>query len=110
MSDPFLLVCRRDDAFAEKKSVAWSQLGGRRLVMLNNTSGSRQQIVDTLQRLGIQTNNVLELAQPSSVLGMLEAGLGVALMPVMVAPYNSHPALTTLTLIRPLSSRYILLF
>jgi len=110
MSDPFLLVCRRDDAFAERRSVSWSQLGGRRLVMLNNTSGSRQQIVDTLARLEIQANIVLELAQPSSVLGMVEAGLGMAVMPEMVAPYKSHPALTTRPLTRPLASRDILLF
>jgi DNA-binding transcriptional LysR family regulator len=110
MSDPFILVCRRDDAFAGKKSVAWPQLGGRRLVMLNNTSGSRQQIVDTLARLEIAANIVLELAQPSSVLGMVEAGLGVAVMPEMVAPYKSHPALTTRPLTRPLASRDILLF
>ena len=110
MSDPFLLVCRRDDAFAKKKSVGWSQLAGRRLVMLNNTSGSRQQIVDTLARLEIQANIVLELAQPSSVLGMVEAGLGMAVMPEMVAPYKSHPALTTRPLTRPLASRDILLF
>jgi len=110
MTDPFLLVCRRDDVFAERKSVAWSQLGERSLVMLNNTSGSRQQIVDTLARLGIRANIALELAQPSSVLGMVEVGLGVAVMPEMVAPYASHPTLTTRPLTRPVASRNILLF
>ncbi len=78
--------------------------------MRNNTSGSRQQIVDTLARLQIQTDIILELAQPSSVLGMVEAGLGVAVMPEMVAPYKSHPALITRTLTRPAASRDILLF
>src|SRR5260370_15187943 len=48
MRDPFLLVCRHDDALAEGKAVSWTKLSERRLVMLNNTSGSRQQIVDTL--------------------------------------------------------------
>ena len=110
MTDPFLLVCRRDDVFAGRKSVAWAQLGERHLVMLNNTSGSRQQIVDTLTRLEIRADIALELAQPSSVLGMVEAGLGVAVMPEMVAPYPSHPTLTTRPLTRPVTSRNILLF
>jgi DNA-binding transcriptional LysR family regulator len=110
MTDPFLLVCRRDDPLASKRTVAWAQLGERSLVMLNNTSGSRQQIVDTFARLEIRANIALELAQPSSVLGMVEAGLGVAVMPEMVAPYQSHPTLVTRPLIRPTASRNILLF
>lgn len=110
MKDPFVLVCRRDDAFAQKQSVTWGQVGERRLVMLNNTSGSRQQIVDTFARLDIRANIALELAQPSSVLGMVEAGLGVAVVPELVAPYSSHPTLMTRPLTRPTASRNILLF
>lgn len=110
MTDPFLVVCRRDDVFAKKRAVAWSQLGDRNLVMLNNTSGSRQQIIDTLTRLEVNAHIVLELAQPSSVLGMVEAGLGVAVVPEMVAPYESHPTLTTRSLMSPQASRKILLF
>jgi DNA-binding transcriptional LysR family regulator len=41
---------------------------------------------------------------------MVEAGLGVAVMPEMVAPYQSHPTLVTRPLIRPTASRNILLF
>jgi DNA-binding transcriptional LysR family regulator len=78
--------------------------------MLNNTSGSRQQIVETFARLEIRASIALELAQPSSVLGMVEAGLGVAVMPEMVAPHQSHPVLVTRPLVRPSESRNILLF
>jgi DNA-binding transcriptional LysR family regulator len=110
MTDPFVLVCRRDDPFAEKRIVTWPQLGDRPLVMLNNTSGSRQQIIDTLTRLQIRAQVALELAQPSSVLGMVEAGLGVAVVPEMVAPYAAHPTLITRQLARPAASRTILMF
>jgi DNA-binding transcriptional LysR family regulator len=77
--------------------------------MLNNTSGSRQQIVDTLARPEARTNIVLELAQPSSVLGMVEAGIGVAVVPQMIAPDADHPTLFVRRLVRPLTSRDILL-
>jgi len=82
MEDPFLLVCRRDDVFAGRRSVRWSMLAERRLVMLNNTSGSRQQILQTLDRTGLRSDVVLELAQPTSVLAMVEAGLGIAVLPL----------------------------
>jgi DNA-binding transcriptional LysR family regulator len=109
MRDPFLLVCRHDDALAEGKTVSWTKLSERRLVMLNNTSGSRQQIVDTLASAGVRSEIFLELAQPSSVLAMVEAGLGVAVVPELVAPYIGHPTLTTRKLVKPSVSRTIFL-
>ena len=107
--DPFVLVCRRDDVLAQERPLFWSKLEGMRLVMLNNTSGSRQQIVDTLARLEARTNIVLELAQPSSVLGMVEAGIGIAVVPQMIAPDADHPTLFVRRLVRPRTSRDILL-
>lgn len=110
LEDPFVLICRRNDSIARRKAISWQQLADRRLIMLNNTSGSRQLIVDTLGQLGIKPEIFLELAQPSSVLGMVEAGLGVAVIPEMVAPHATHPGLVTHRLIKPTVSRTILLF
>lgn len=110
MQDPFVLVCRRSDTFVHRKTVSWHQLGDRRLIMLNNTSGSRQLIVETLGHLSVKPEIFLELAQPSSVLAMVEAGLGIAVVPEMVAPYTTHPELVTRKLVKPAVSRTILLF
>lgn len=107
--DPFVLACRRDDELAGSKAVSWGKLSGRRLVMLNNTSGSRPQILDTLARLGVEAQISIELAQPSSVLAMVEARLGIAVVPLLVAPPEGHPTLTTRKLIKPLVSRTIFL-
>ena len=107
LQDPLVLVCRRDDEFAKPKSVGWASLAGRRMVMLNNTSGSRQQIADTLTSEGVKPQVALELAQPSSVLAMVEANLGVAVVPRLVAPDLDHKALVTRNLTRPSVSRTI---
>jgi len=107
--DPFVLACRRDDQLAKLKAVAWSRLSGRRLVMLNNTSGSRPQILQTLTKAAVQAQISLELAQPSSVLAMVEAKLGIAVVPLLVAPIASHPILTTRRLVKPSVSRTIFL-
>lgn len=110
MEDPFRLVCRRDDPWAKKKSIAWAQLAGRRLLMLNNTSGSQQVIEATLVRTHTRAEVFLELAQPSSVLAMVEAKLGVAVVPALAAPRHDDPTLTTCRLTKPDVSRTILLF
>lgn len=107
--DPFVLACRRDDDLARSKVVAWRRLSGRRMVMLDNTSGSRPQIMETLTKEGIKAQISLELAQPSSVLAMVEAKLGIAVVPMLVAPIEGHPALTVRKLVRPSVNRTIFL-
>jgi DNA-binding transcriptional LysR family regulator len=109
MDDPFRLVCRRDDPLAAKPSVRWTQLTGRRLVMLDNTSGSRQVIEAALSSTGTQVEVFLELAQPSSVLGMVETGVGIAIVPQLAAPRGDDTVLATLRLVRPVVNRTILL-
>jgi DNA-binding transcriptional LysR family regulator len=109
MDDPFRLVCRRDDPLAAKHSVRWTQLTGRRLVMLDNTSGSRQAIEAALSSTGTQVEVFLELAQPSSVLGMVETGVGIAIVPQLAAPRSDDAVLATLRLVRPAVNRTILL-
>lgn len=107
--DPFVLACRRDDELAKSKTVAWGQLSGKSLVMLSHTSGSRLQILQTLTKAGVQAKISLELAQPSSVLAMVEARLGVAVVPLLVAPTEDHRTLTTRKLVKPSVSRTIFL-
>lgn len=58
---------------------------------------------------GVKAQISLELAQPSSVLAMVEAKLGIAVVPMLVAPIESHPALTIRRLVKPSVSRTILL-
>jgi len=109
MDDPFRLICRRDDPIAAKKSVRWTQLSGRRLVMLNNTSGSRRIIEATLAANRTPVEVCLELAQPSSVLGMVEAGVGIAVVPKLAAPRPDNAGLATCRLVSPEVNRTILL-
>jgi DNA-binding transcriptional LysR family regulator len=109
MEDPFRLVCRRDDPMAASGMVTWGQLSGRRLIMLSNTSGSRQLIETTLERTRTKADIFLELAQPGSVLGMVEAGLGVAVVPQLAAPRADDRLLATCPLVKPKVSRTILL-
>lgn len=109
MADPFCLVCRRDDPFAGGETLRWAQVAGRRLVMLGNTSGSRQLIETTLARTGTVVDVILELAQPSSVLGMVEGGIGIAIIPHLAAPRPDDPVLATCALIEPTATRTIVL-
>jgi DNA-binding transcriptional LysR family regulator len=109
MPDPLRLVCRRDDRLATRDNVTWACLSGRRFIMLGNTSGSREMIESTLMQVGATVEIFLELAQPSAVLGMVEAGLGIAIVPQLAAPRPDDALLVTRPLVEPEVSRTILL-
>jgi len=81
LDDPFCLVTRADHKLSRRRAIAWKELDGERLVMLDNTSGSRRLISDAIQGAGISVTIELELAQPSSVSAMVASGLGVSVMP-----------------------------
>jgi DNA-binding transcriptional LysR family regulator len=97
-TDPFCLVCRRDHPLAEARSVAWKALDGKPLVLLDFASGSRPLIDRIFVRHGIAPNVVQELGHAASVFGMVEAGIGVAVLPSFALPL---PAASTLVA-RPL--------
>jgi len=77
--------------------------------MLNNTSGSRQVIEATLARAATEVEVFLELAQPGSVLGMVEAGIGIAIVPELAAPRRDDTVLATRRLVKPEVDRTFLL-
>jgi DNA-binding transcriptional LysR family regulator len=108
-SDAFRIVMRRDDPFAEREWIRWSALAGRRLIMLNSTSGSRDLIVAGLAQSGAAVEIVLDLAQPHSVTAMVAAGIGIAIMPELAAPTIDDPVLTSAALIEPEIRRTITL-
>lgn len=107
--DPFCLVCRHDDPLARDETVAWRRLGNRDLVLPAAGTGSRGPIDEALSRQGIATGRIVELAHPASVAGMVEAGLGVAILPELAAPAADHPVLATRLLTDPEVEREIIL-
>jgi DNA-binding transcriptional LysR family regulator len=109
IDDPFCLICRRDHPLATVEPPRWQDLAGYPLVMLNNTSGSRALIEHSLPARGAAADILFELAQPNSVLGMVEAGVGIAVVPELAAPRADHPVLVTRLLCEPEVNRTIAL-
>lgn len=107
--DPFCLVCRRDDPLARDETVPWQRIGSRDLVLPAAGTGSRRPIDEALSRQGIVPGRIAGLAHPAAVAGMVEAGLGVAILPELAAPPADHPVLATRLLTDPEVEREIIL-
>ncbi len=102
MSDPFVLVAPSGHALLRTKRVRWSALNGEALVLLDHASGSRRLIDEALAQHKAQCTVTQELGHPTTVFRMVEAGLGISVMPALSVPATGLPGLQ----VRPLSPTF----
>ncbi len=86
LSEPFLLLCRNDHPLAGAESVSWRALQEERLVLQDYASGSRPLIDDALARFGIDANIVQQIGHPATLYPMVEAGIGISVLPALALP------------------------
>lgn len=101
LSDPFVLVTPRAHPLAGKKSARWTALDGESLVLLDHASGSRRLIDDALALNAAKCVVKQELGHPTTVFRMVEAGIGISVMPALGVPPSGLPGLA----VRPLTPR-----
>jgi DNA-binding transcriptional LysR family regulator len=86
---------------AAKERVAWADLDGQQLVMLDYASGSRPIIDAAMQEYGVSATVVQELGHSATVFGLVEAGVGVSVLPWLALPLPAGASLVA----RPLVPR-----
>ncbi|EHM01299.1 LysR substrate binding domain protein [Acetobacteraceae bacterium AT-5844] len=99
--DPFVLACRRDHPLAKKRGLKWADLHNETLVGVSRRSGNRLILDRALLPRGIQPNWRYEAEHLSTSLGLVEAGLGVAVVPRLALPREAHPVLVARPLADP---------
>jgi len=101
LDDPFVLVAPPAHRLAQKASVRWTALDGESLVLLDHASGSRRLIDQALERHGAHCEVKQQLGHPTTVFRMVEAGIGISVMPELSLPPEGLPQLV----VRPLVPR-----
>jgi DNA-binding transcriptional LysR family regulator len=101
LHDPIVLVTPLRHPLAQAKSIRWEALDGSALVLLDGSSGSRRYIDDALAQHGAVCKVEQELAHPTTVFQMVEAGIGLTVMLRMAVPPGGLRGLT----MRPLIPR-----
>lgn len=107
IEDPFVLACRRDHPLATAKTLTWADLTGHPLIGVSKTSGNRAVLDRALTTAQVQLNWFYEVNHLSTSLGLVEAGLGISVMPKLATPQVEHPVIATVPLNGPLVSRTI---
>ena len=101
LHDPFVLVTPARHRLARGAGVRWKALDGEPMVLLEPSSGSRRYVDDALARHGAVCKVEQELAHPTTVFQMVEAGIGLTVMPGLAVPPGGLPGLA----VRPLLPR-----
>ena len=86
LTEPFCLACPPDHRLARKRQVHWADLAGESLVLLDHASGSRRLIDAALARHGAHCTVAQEVGHPTTVFRMVEAGIGISVMPALALP------------------------
>ena len=105
-TDPFVLAMPREHPLAVRKTLAWPDLENERLIAVARSSGNRQLLDDALAQAGVNPSYRFEVSHIATLLGMVEAGLGLAAVPrLTLSP--AHPTLVGVALRKPAVSRVL---
>jgi LysR family carnitine catabolism transcriptional activator len=96
-SDKFFLVCRKDHPLAREKALTLKKLVPYPFIHMSRNSSVRQALDAALHPL--QTQTLLEVEQLATVTGMVEAGLGISVVPALTLFHFERKSLVT----RPLA-------
>ncbi|HWK43981.1 MAG TPA: LysR family transcriptional regulator [Stellaceae bacterium] len=79
--DSLMLFCGRDSELSRRPEIAWADLHDQSLITLTRDSGIRLLVEMGYETAQVPFKPVYEVSQITTVLALVEAGLGVAVMP-----------------------------
>ena len=103
----FVAACRRDHPLARRRRVAWADLAAHDFITMAQSSGNRLLIDQALAGLATRPQIVCEAEHVTAMLGLVEAGLGVAAVPALAMPGKDHAVLVGVPLDTPVVTRRV---
>ncbi|MBL8386399.1 MAG: LysR family transcriptional regulator [Burkholderiales bacterium] len=83
--ESFVLVCPADHALAKRKRVQLRDLAGAALIRFARSGSIGRHLEQALR--GVAVSDTLDVEQLPTVAGMVAAGLGVAVVPIVAVPF-----------------------
>jgi DNA-binding transcriptional LysR family regulator len=90
LRERFALVLRQEHPLAAQPRVTWREALSQDFIAFPPGSGGRTAMQDALERAGLALDPVMTFAQSTTVLGMVEAGVGVTAIPALGCPAGDH--------------------
>jgi DNA-binding transcriptional LysR family regulator len=107
LKEPFVLACKSDHALARRKKVSWAELNQHDYMTVAKTSGNRLLLDLALTENSVRPRWFCEVGYVSSLVNLVEAGLGIAVVPRLAMPLAPHPTLVSIPLVEPTVERTV---
>jgi len=107
VEERFVAACRRDHPLAKLRRVSWAQLSDHDYISVGRASGNRVLLDQALAGVAGRPQAIYETQHVTTMLGLVEAGLGVAAVPSMAMPASDHPLLVSVPLVDPVVTRKV---
>lgn len=105
--DVYVAACRRDHPLANTKNLTWREFYQQDYIELDKTSGNRNLLDKMLEHIIPERPSICETRHVTTMLGMVEAGIGIAAVPAMSMPMSEHSVLTQVALTEPVVKRTV---
>ncbi|WP_076998167.1 LysR family transcriptional regulator [Variovorax sp. KK3] len=106
LKEPYVLACPADHPLARRRSVGWEELAAYPHARVSQASRNRLFIDQALAELPPLPRPVCEVRHVSTLIGMVENGMGIAVVPQLTLP-RQPAAVVGVRLERPAISRTI---
>ncbi|HSV77850.1 MAG TPA: LysR family transcriptional regulator [Ramlibacter sp.] len=107
MEERFVAACRRDHPLAKARRTTWAELAQYDYISVSKASGNRLLLDQALANVPGRPQGIYETQHVTTMLGLVEAGLGVAAVPSIAMPGPDHPLLVSVPLFDPVITRKI---
>jgi DNA-binding transcriptional LysR family regulator len=107
LKEPFVAACRRDHPIARKRRTTWAELNEHEYMTVAKSSGNRLLIDLALTDIPARPRWFYEVRHVSTLVALVEAGLGVAGVPRHAQPHTQHPTLVSVPLVDPAITRTV---
>lgn len=107
LKDRFVLACHPKHPLANKKSVRWSELGRYDFMSVDKNSGNRLLLDLALAKTPDRPASIFESRHIHTLLGLVEAGVGVAAIPHLSMPQEANNRLVEVPLVAPVVHRQL---
>lgn len=101
MTDTLVLACPVGHPLAARRQVSWRELSGHAFIALTRDNSVGQLISQTMAAAGVDDHPVHEVAYLGTVVGMVDAGLGVSVLPSYTSPVAQRYRIQIVRLVEP---------
>ncbi len=105
VTDPYCLALPPGHPLTRKREVKWRELKQQRLITAGQQSGNMRLLEQALRGVDWRPETTYEIDHLTTSVGMVTAGLGIAVLPRSSLPPAGSPAMETRPLVEPAVSR-----